>query len=283
MTQPNPNPSLITDEMWWLWLHMAGIIPGVRLGGIYAFKPGYHSKVLDNQANWPKDYSIRLPLDLTQPDDKARAIDFTMSTAEMILRTGYLKAAAEHPDDDRLYGLREFIGTLDGVTVLRMYKNTIDGPWFYSTSDLSHTWHNHDSFFTEFCDDMKAMQAFASAFSGQSWEDWIEGDDMPLSDEDIEKIAKAVWARAEAAYVHNASSVPYAMAGGLDEAEIMSAWNDPVHGPPGSMYKIPLAPYWKRVGGSGGGSGGGPVDLTPEAIAEVEAAAFRGAQRAEDA
>lgn len=178
----NPDPAHITAAMWRLWLFCAGVILGVRLGGIYAAKPFYHNTVNANKKSWPGNYSIVLPLDLTQPDDKARAIDLTMSTAEMIRRTGYLKAAAEHPDDNRLYALREFIGTVDGVTVLRMSKDTIEGPWFYSTSDASHLWHDHLSVFTEFCDDLEAMAAIASVLSGQSWEDWVVrgGSIMPV-------------------------------------------------------------------------------------------------------
>jgi hypothetical protein len=177
----NPDPSHITDAMWWLWEECTTFIPGVRLGGIYANKSGYHNSVNSNKKGWPGDYSIRLPLDLTMPDNKARAIDLTMDDNQMVLRTGYLIASAQHPEDNRLYGVREFYGTVDLNNVTGL-SQTGTGDWVWVTSDDSHLWHDHISEFTEYADDMDAQKAIASVLSGQSWEDWNssteEGEDM---------------------------------------------------------------------------------------------------------
>lgn len=162
----------ISDPLWWLWQKCETFIPAVRLGGIYANKSGYHNTVSANQVTWPGDYSIRLSYDLKQPHDKARAIDLTMDDANMRLRTGYLQRSALDPRDNRLNHMREFYGTLDNRTVYGLIKDSPAGAWRAATSDTTHLWHVHGSIFTEFVNDMLAMEAQASVLSGQSWDDW---------------------------------------------------------------------------------------------------------------
>lgn len=185
----NPDPAHITDAMWRLWEECAASIPGVRLGGIYANKSCYHNTVSANQAAWPGVYCVRLPLDLTEPSDKARAIDLTMSDEQMILRTGYLKASALDPDDDRLRGVREFIGTLDCQNVACYIKDTEEGPWRWDGSrDDSHLWHIHISVFTKFCGTWDGyLDGVLSVLRGESYDEWSGS--MPTADE----IARAVW------------------------------------------------------------------------------------------
>lgn len=177
----------ISDAMWSLWQQCLTFIPGVRLGGIYANKSGYHNTVDANQLTWPGNYSIQLPYDLKKPHDLARAIDLTMDDAQMRLRMGYLQRSALHPQDDRLRHLREFYGTLNGSTVYGLIKDSPDGPWRAATSDSTHLWHCHESWLTEFVNDMASVSANASVLAGQTWEDWLgqtpatppeRGDDM---------------------------------------------------------------------------------------------------------
>jgi hypothetical protein len=237
----NPDPTHITDAMWWLWTRCAETIPGVRLGGIYALKEGYHNTVNANKKSWPWSYSIKLPLDLTQPDDKARAIDLSMDGVQMALRTGCLKAAAEHPDDNRLYGLREFIGTLDGTSAFCMIKDTVDGPWDYDFGrDLTHTWHIHESVFTAYCDDMDAMRANASVLAGQTWEEWLGGSDMMTAQ--------------EKARLYNAEQIAWALSRGERQTTIVATWEDPAHGghvgvPGVDDYPLSLEAHYANGGG----------------------------------
>lgn len=170
----NPNPTRITTEMWRVWEEAKKIIPGVRLGGIYADKPAYHNTVNANLAKYPGNYSIKLPLDLREPRDKARAIDLTMSDAEMKKRTGYLRRAALHPDDDRLDCVREFFGTLDNETVYGLTHDGPGEPWREVESDLTHLWHEHCSIFTDFVNDWAMLEGLLSTLSGVTWEDWLE-------------------------------------------------------------------------------------------------------------
>lgn len=171
----NPNPTYITDAMWTLWLTCESMIPGVRLGGIYANKSGYHNTVNSNKKTWPANYSIQLPWDLTDPANKARAIDLTMDDEQMMQRTQYMRASAYDPVDDRLECVREFYGTLDTVSVYGSIKDSLGGPWRFASSDTSHLWHEHISFFTEFVGSWAHLAGVASVLSGQSFNDWING------------------------------------------------------------------------------------------------------------
>lgn len=182
----NPNPDRITAALWRLWLGAQNVIPGVRLGGIYADTRGYHN-TRERLESWlPDNYSIQLDMDRRGPDDKASAIDLTMSDSEMRKRTGYLRRSALDPDDTRLRALREFIGTLDSE---RVYCR-IDGngglgqkrghdDW---TRDSSHLWHIHISVLRAFCASWDALGPVLSVLSGETWQQWLarKDDDMPI-------------------------------------------------------------------------------------------------------
>jgi hypothetical protein len=189
----NPNPQYVTDEMWILWEGCQLIIPGVRLSGIYANKRCYHNTVKANQINYPGAYCVVLSLDLKGPLDKARAIDLTMSDANMRLYTKRLQLSCLNDKDNRLKGMREFFGTLDGVSVYGLSHNSDTGKWVKVTSDASHLWHIHISFFTFYCNNLEQMNGVMSVLSGQSLEDWESG--MALTQDDINKVVEGVWGK----------------------------------------------------------------------------------------
>lgn len=174
MADPNPNPSRITAEMWWLWVQLKALIPGVRLGGIFADKSGYHNTVLANLARWPGNYSVRHAIDREQPRDKARAIDLTMNSTWMRTITRRLLDGAARRDP-RMRCVKEFYGTTDGRTVVGRLKDSPDGPYREGSSDSSHTWHEHLGLLTPFVDDIEAMRGLVSLLSGQSLADYMEG------------------------------------------------------------------------------------------------------------
>lgn len=176
MAGANLNPAYVTAAMWWLWDYVDDDpqYGGVRLGGIYADKPGNHNTVLANLARWPNNYSVRNPIDRRDPKTKARAIDYTMNDAGMRLMTGRLVAGVKR-NDPRLACVKEFYGSVNGVDVVGWIKDDEDGPWRTATSDSSHTWHVHLGILTPYVDDMEAMRGLASLLSGESLDDYIGG------------------------------------------------------------------------------------------------------------
>lgn len=167
-----------------LWNEVKDNIPGVEYGGSYAIKPGYHNTRLWNEQFRPNDYSIQLTADRIGPDDLSSAIDLTMSTSEMIKRTGYLRNAALNPNDSRTSYIREFIGTLNGVDV---YCLEASGPGtafhFDGDRDDSHLWHIHLSIYRMYCNDPQAMSAILSVLKGETFEQWIGNSDMTTVDD----------------------------------------------------------------------------------------------------
>lgn len=166
----NPNTTRISDPCWRLWEETAADTPGIRLGGIWANKRCYHNGVDDNLRNWPGSYCVRLALDLVNFNRKfARAIDWTMSDAEMRKRTNRLRASALDPDDNRLLAMREFIGTRDSDNVYCLIKDDEDGPWrFDGSRDSSHLWHVHGSIFTKYINDWSALEGILSVWIGET-------------------------------------------------------------------------------------------------------------------
>lgn len=165
----NPSPSRITASMWRLWTDRP--VRAWLLGGIYAHKSGYHNTRSANQANWPNNYSIRMPLDQQGPSDKAAAIDYTMSDAEMRRRTGYLRDAAAS-GDPRLAAVREFYGTLNSSTVFGRIKDSRGGAWRASSADSSHLWHIHISFFRAYVNTWAELEPVLSVLAGESLATW---------------------------------------------------------------------------------------------------------------
>lgn len=164
-----------------LYNRLSNVIPGLRFGGIYAKKPGYHNT---RSANTATNYSVVLPADKLGPSNLASALDLTMGEAEMRKRTGYLRRAALNPADGRTSYIREFIGTLNGSTV---YCLIASGPGTAFREDTgrddSHLWHIHISFYRQYANDPRAMDALFSVLSGETFEEWDRRQDMANVDD----------------------------------------------------------------------------------------------------
>jgi hypothetical protein len=168
----NPYSPRTTDELYAFWVGFKTFEPAARLGGTYARKPHFHSSVEDNLANWPSSYSIREAINRQAPRTVARAIDLTLSTTLMKRYTSRLRAAAL-ADDPRLACVKEFYGTTNGTSVYGLTHTLPDSDWRGSTSDSSHLWHIHLSFFTPFVDDARALAGVLSVLKGQSLAAWL--------------------------------------------------------------------------------------------------------------
>jgi hypothetical protein len=187
MAEKNPNPATIPDPIWRLWTDRPN--KAWQLGGIYANKKYYHNTVRANQENWPGNYSIELDLDLKHGNlDFARAIDLSMSTLEMKKWTANMQRSALDDNDPRLDAVREFYGTLNGVTVYGLIKDTVSGKWHKSSSNLSHLWHGHVSIFTAFVNDWDMLEPLLSVWAGETLEEWSDGVSLPKLNDSGEEV-----------------------------------------------------------------------------------------------
>lgn len=143
------------------WDTILARIPTARFGGIFPATPtsfGYHNARYRLPA-W--DYSVQRENDRRGSGWAASALDVTMGPADMAACTQRLITATQNRDP-RLQGLRSFLGTINGRTVTGMDVRDRR----FITSDLSHLWHIHLSFYRWFANNAAAMQAIADVFTG---------------------------------------------------------------------------------------------------------------------
>jgi hypothetical protein len=181
----NPNPTNISDEMWWLWQQLQALEPSSKLGGIFANKPGYHNC----RSNLPSyDYSVcDNPPDQGGPSNKAAAIDWTFPDAQagnyttIAKYTNRLLASAKDLNDPRLNGWREFYGNADDDS----YVEGWDCRYYCAaTSDSSHLWHLHISENRDMTTNKANKEALLSVLKGETTAQWLgagtEGDGAVL-------------------------------------------------------------------------------------------------------
>ena len=170
----NPNPTNITDAMWWLWEQLQALEPTTRLGGIFAAKPGYHNC----RSNLPSyDYSVTdKPPDGGGPGSAAGAIDWTFPDAQggnytrIAKYTKRLFASARDPNDPRLNGWREFYGQADSDSYVEGWDIRYNRA---ATSDSSHLWHIHISENRDMSTSKPNKEALLSVLKGESVDDWL--------------------------------------------------------------------------------------------------------------
>lgn len=162
------------DAVYSVFHHVKARVPSARYGGAYVRKPGFHASVEDNLASWPDNYSIREAINRRDPRTVTRALDLTLSDADMRTLTNRLADAVKR-NDPRLACLREFYGTLDGRVVYGRLHLGPDTDWHPATADSSHLWHLHLSFFTPYADDWGALAGVVSVLIGESLDDYLGG------------------------------------------------------------------------------------------------------------
>jgi hypothetical protein len=196
------NPSALLR----LWEEFSAAEPKAVFGGIYAAKGGYHNTRYNHQhgihGGKPGDYSVQTGADLRGPADKAAALDLTFSDAQKsdfrtIAKYTTRLISAMKARDERLFYrgkmvVRECFGNSDtdrAVEGWSLYRG------YAVSSDPSHQWHLHISFFREFVENWDAVKGTLEVLLGQPVDKPAppaqdnDEDDMPTAQE----IAQAVW------------------------------------------------------------------------------------------
>ena len=151
-------------------------MPQAQLSGIIgdrAHTYGYH-RGRDFVAN--NDYSAVQADDRQGSGQAACALDVSLSDADMKTVTQRLIDAVRKKDP-RLKSVREFYGTINGTTVTGRDVRTGN----VVTSDPSHLWHEHVSFYRRWGDDEAECRKVAEVFAGKGspTPPPSEDDDMP--------------------------------------------------------------------------------------------------------
>lgn len=151
LPEPNLNATYVPDTLWWLWLHTRRYVgPDLRLGGIIAWKKGFHSPGVWNKTHHPTNYSIRDKVNQSGMGmTKSSALDLTFTSAQsgdyrnIDLISSRLMSSMMDPADPRLdMFLYEFYGQIDNDRVVEGYNEYKEDD---VTSDDSHLWHIHES------------------------------------------------------------------------------------------------------------------------------------------
>jgi len=150
LPEPNLNAD-VPDTLWWLWLHTRRYVgPDLRLGGIIAWKKGFHAPGSWNAKNFPTNYSIRDKVNKSGLGwTKSSALDLTFTSAQrgdyrnIDTISSRLMASMLDPKDPRLdLFLYEFYGQIDNDRVVEGYNEFKED---HVSSDDSHLWHIHES------------------------------------------------------------------------------------------------------------------------------------------
>jgi hypothetical protein len=153
--------------------HIIRTVPGAVFSGIVgdaSHTYGYHRSRNWNIASGEygsHDYSVQLTQDCKGDGDAAAALDISFPPDMMKLVTRRLIHAMRH-DDARLRAVRELFGTVDGTTVTGWDRHHPDRPTddTWTSSDDTHLWHVHLSFYREFATDTAALAPVVNVFAG---------------------------------------------------------------------------------------------------------------------
>jgi len=197
LPKPNPNPTYMTDALWWLVCMREALEPAdTENGGTYANKPGYHNRGSNlpdyGQGNVKTDHSIRRAPDRAGPwwKTKTSAHDWTFKSAQggnyanIQKYTKRLIASMQsltdlRPDDVYAYTL----GQTDGDPIVEGYNEYTDGP--ETSADKTHLWHRHDSFRRNIIGDFPSMWKALTIDMGWTYAEWQKSVTPPAKDDDF--------------------------------------------------------------------------------------------------
>ena len=184
LPKPNPNPSRMTDALWWLVCMREALEPASQNGGTLAIKPGYHSygsRLPDHgEGDARTDHSIRRAPDRRGPywRDFTSAHDWTFPDAQrgdyrtINKYTKRLINSMRDPEDSRPDHVYAYtLGQIDGDLVVEGYNEYRDEA--EGSSDGTHTWHRHDSFRRDIIGNWWMMWRALTIDMGWTYREWL--------------------------------------------------------------------------------------------------------------
>lgn len=181
LPKPNLNSAYQTDALWWLVCMRMALDPQSRNGGTFANKAGSHNtgNNLLAKPEWRDDHSIQGSRNNTGPwwKTKCAAHDWTFNNAHsgdystISKYTKRLINAMADPNDLRPDNVVMYtIGQYDNDRTVEAYSETKDE--HFTSSDLSHLFHRHDSFFRNIVGDYWAMWKVLTIDMGWTYTEW---------------------------------------------------------------------------------------------------------------
>lgn len=214
LPKPNPNPSRMTDALWWLVCMREALEPASQNSGTFANKPGSHNageNLPDHgQGSKKTDHSIRDSFNRTGKwwRKYTSAHDWTFPDAQRgdyrtINRyTGRLIRSMRDPNDLRPDDVYFYtLGQIDADRVVEGYNERDDAD---QTGDDSHLWHRHDSFRRNIIGSFPHMWKALTIDMGWTYAEWqrsVTTEEDELNDADKKwltgEITRLVDARAD--------------------------------------------------------------------------------------
>jgi hypothetical protein len=199
LPKPNPNPSRMTDALWWLVCMREALEPAdTENGGTFAPKPGYHNagrNLPDHGAgNLKTDHSIRRAPDREGPwwREFSSAHDWTFRSAQngsygnISKYTKRLINAMRDPDDlrpDSVYAYT--LGQVDGDVTVEGYNEYRDDA--ETSGDVTHLWHRHDSFRRNIIGLYWAMWKALTIDMGWTYDEWLQSTKPAKEDDSMDQ------------------------------------------------------------------------------------------------
>ncbi len=190
---PNPNPTRMTNALWWLVCMCEALEPSSQNGGTFANKAGYHNageNLRDHGAgNAKTDHSIRRAPDRRGPWWKqfSAGRDWTFPDAQrgdystINKYTKRMINAMRDPDDLRPDDVFAYVlGQIDGDTVVEGWNEYTNEP---ETGDSSHLWHIHESWRRDIVGNFWAMWKALTIYMGWTYAEWLVSTTSPDKEE----------------------------------------------------------------------------------------------------
>lgn len=162
----------VPQTLEWVGQEVERRLPGARYAGVGPSSTrayGYHNSRARHDAGITeqgrRDYSVQVAADRVGDAYLYSAVDISGEAATRTMTSRLI--AATNRRDPRLKYIREFFGSLDNRRVTGRNHDSENDTWNAVTSDNSHLWHVHISFFRKYAGSQEAAKAVVDVLLGR--------------------------------------------------------------------------------------------------------------------